>query len=118
MGDKWKTLDPKRIALPLINEQVLTHDDYYQLCNIHIPPGERINNLVITVLPHRSGDQRNLLVIFYHCLLKAGYPDLAREVQQRGRHIFHTLLIRNLYYTTSVVISGCGWGLQSVRNAK
>ena len=86
MGDKWKNLDPKKIAPPLINEQVLTHDDYYQLCNDHIPPGERINNLVITVLPHRRGDQRSLLVTFYHCLLKAGYPDLAREVQQRGIH--------------------------------
>ena len=90
MGDKWKTLDPNRIASLLFNEQVLTHDDYYQLSNIHIPPGERINNLVITVLPHRRGDQRNLLVTFYHCLLKARYPDLAREVQQRGIHIIIT----------------------------
>ena len=91
MGDKWKTLDPNRIAPLLYSEKVITHDDYYQLCNRHIPPGERINNLVFTILPH-SGDQRNVLVVFYHCLLKTGYPGLAREVQQRGIQIIASFI--------------------------
>jgi len=87
MGNKWKDIEPKKIASPLFNDQMITQDEHYQLCNDYISPGDRMNNLVITVLPRKGGDQRNLLVTFYHCLLKAGYSDLAREVQQRGMHI-------------------------------
>ena len=87
MSNKWKDIEPKKIASPLFNDQMITHNEHYQLCNGYIPPGERMNTLVITVLPRKDGDQRNLLVIFYRCLLKAGYSDLAREVQQRGMHI-------------------------------
>lgn len=82
MGDKWKHLDPIKMSTPLFHAKVISHDEHYQLNNRSIPPGERINNLVVGLT--RAGDQRKSMVTFHQCLLQTGYNNLAREAQQRG----------------------------------
>jgi len=84
MGNKWRHLDPIKVATPLYHAGIITYDEHYHLNNKSIPPGERINTLVIGVLLRKAGDQRNLMVTFHRCLLEAEYLDLAREAQQRG----------------------------------
>lgn len=93
MGDKWKHLDPMKVATPLYNAGIINYDEHYQLCNRGISPGERINNLVVGVLSRKAGDQRNLMVTYHDCLLKAGHYNLARETQQRG--MYYTIYIHS-----------------------
>ncbi len=89
MGDKWKDLDTVKLAPTMYNDGFITYDEYYHLSNKLTSPGERVNKLVIGIVPRKGADQK-VIIAFHDYLWNAGYEELAREFQQRGTCDFST----------------------------
>ncbi len=83
MGDKWKQLDTTKLAPDMYQASFITYDEYYYLTNNAFGPMDRVNKLVIEIVP-RKGEDPKVVVDFHDFLRKAGYTELAREFQQRG----------------------------------